>query len=209
MHRLRRKRGWVVNTRAPVWEPLFELAPDHIGDFMWMYEVELEDGTRLHAYKHYETRRSLHLDHGGRAFAFIWDEKRAAGEDSLYEEVDPLWLLDLVLAKPDERASLFRQYISAEFKRIRWARSATKHRISKRRIRHALEHCWVLLKEDPPPGQSSAKATRLVFLGDDPTGVVLEIIAVETDHENLMVIHAMELRPRYRNTYEEVRRCNK
>ena len=209
MHLLRRKRGWVVNTRVPIWEPLFELAPEHLSDFMWMHEVELEDGTRLHVYKHHETRRSLHLDHGGRAFVFIWDESRPVDEDSLYEEVDPLWLLDLVLAKPDERASLYRQYISAEFKRIRWARSATKHRISRRRIRHALEHCSVLLKEDPPPGRISATATRLVFLGEDPAGAVLEIIAVETDHENLMVIHAMELRSRYRNTYEEVRRCNK
>jgi len=148
-----------------------------------MHEVELEDGTRLHAYKHHETRRYLHLDHGSRAFVFIWDESRPVEEDSLYEEVDPLWLLDLALAKPDERASLFRQYVTAEFKRIRGARSATRHRISRKRIRHAL--------------------------GEDPVGVALEVIAVVTDHENLMVIHAMELRSRYRNTYEEVRRCNR
>jgi hypothetical protein len=209
MHLLRRKRGQVVDTRNPIWEPLYELAPEHIDDFMWMHEVELEDGTRLHVYKHYETRRSLHLDHGGRGFAFIWDEDRPADEDSLYEEVDPLWLLDLVLARPDERASLFRQYISAEFKRIRWARSATKHRISRKRIRHALEHCSVILKEEPPKCETNASATRLVFLGEDAIGTALEVIAVETAHENLMVIHAMELRPRYRNTYEEVRRCNK
>lgn len=209
MHPLRRKRGRVVNTRAPIWEPLFELAPEHLGDFMWMHEVELEDGTRLHAYKHHETRRYLHLDHGGRAFVFIWDESRPVEEDSLYEEVDPFWLLDLALAKPDERASLFRQYVTAEFKRIRWARSATRHRISRKRIRHALEHCSAVLEEDPPPGLSSAKATRFVFLGEDPVGVALEVIAVVTDHENLMVIHAMELRSRYRNTYEEVRRCNR
>lgn len=209
MHPLRRKRGRVVNTRAPIWEPLFELAPEHIGDFMWMCEVELEDATRIHCYKHYETRRSIHLDHGGRAFVFIWDETRPMDEDSLYEEVDPLWLLDLVLAKPDERANLFRQNISAEFKRIRWARSATKHRISKKRIRHALEHCLVILEEDPSAGHSSPRGTRLVFLGQDPAGALLEVIAVETAQENLMVIHAMNLRPRYRSTYEEVRRCNR
>lgn len=39
--------------------------------------------------------------------------------------------------------------------------------------------------------------------------MALEVIAVVTDHENLMVIHAMELRSRYQNTYEEVRRCNR
>ena len=210
MHRVRRKRGRTVNTRVPVWEPLFELAPEHIGEFMWMHEVELEDGARIHAYKHHETRRYLHLDHGGRAFVFIWDESRPAEEeDPLYEEVDPLWLLDLVLARPDERARLCRQCISAEFKRIRWARSATKHRVSKKRIRHVFENCLVILKEDPPVSHQSAQATRLVFLGPDPTGAVLEVIAVETAQENLMVIHAMDLRPRYRSAYEEVRRCNR
>jgi hypothetical protein len=174
-----------------------------------MHEVELEDGARLHAYKHHETRRYLHLDHGGRAFVFVWDESRPEDEDSFYEEVDPQRLLDLALAKPDERASLFRQNISAEFKRIRWARSATKHRISKKRIRHVLEHCRVILEEDPPVRHSTVPETRLVFLGEDPTGEVVEVIAIETSHANLMVIHAMRLCPRYRRTYEEVRRCNR
>lgn len=210
MHPLRRRRGQVVNTRAPIWEPLFELAPEHVGEFMWMHEVELADGNRLHAYKHFETRRYLHLDHGRRAFVFIWDESRDIDDDSEYEEVDPQGLLDLVLAGPDERASLFRQNLSAEFKRIRWARSATKHRISRRRIRHVLEHCLAILEEDPATGgQPRPRETRLVFLGEDPSGGALEVIAVETDQENLMVIHAMDLRSRYRSTYEEVRRCNR
>lgn len=37
----------------------------------------------------------------------------------------------------------------------------------------------------------------------------MEVIAVETDHANLLVIHAMRLRPRYRKAYEEVGECNK
>jgi hypothetical protein len=209
VHSLKPKRGRVVNYETPVWEPLFELTSEHIGEFMWMHEVELEDGTRLHAYKHYETRRYLHLDHGGRAFVFIWREDREEDEDSQYEEVDPQWLLELAVARPDERASLFRQNISAEFKRLRWARSATKHRISRRRIRHALEHCCAILEEDPPPRNPGAQAPRLVFLGEDSAGVALEVIAVRTNHASLMVIHAMNLRSRYRATYEEVRRCNR
>ena len=48
-----------------------------------------------------------------------------------------------------------------------------------------------------------------MFLGEDGSGEPLEVIAVETDRESLMVIHAMKLRPRYRSTYEEVRRCNR
>jgi hypothetical protein len=70
----------------PVWEPLIRLAPDHVPDFMWMYSVELVDGTRLQAYKHRLTRRYLYLDDGGRAFA-----RRASGggRGARYEEVGP------------------------------------------------------------------------------------------------------------------------
>jgi hypothetical protein len=209
MDRMRRKRGRVVNYESPVWEPLLMLAPDQAGDFMWMHEVELEDGVRLHAYKHYETRRYLHLDHGGRAFVFIWDESRAEDEDSQYEEVDPQWLLELVLARPEERANLFRQNVSVEFKRLRWARSATKHRISRKRIRHAMQHCLLVFEADPPADHPRARDDRLVFLGEDPAGIALEVIAVEANHASLLVIHAMELRPRYRRAYEEVRECSK
>jgi hypothetical protein len=109
----------------------------------------------------------------------------------------------------EERAKLFRQNLSAEFKRLRWARSATKHRISKQRILHVLEHCLAIRKEDPHPGNPRAKAPRLVFLGEDSAGVPLEVIAVRTNRANLMVIHAMNLRPRYRPLYEEVRRWDR
>ena len=37
---------------------------------MWMFEVELADETRLHAYKHVTTRRYLHVDATGRAFHY-------------------------------------------------------------------------------------------------------------------------------------------
>ena len=209
MHPPRPRKGKVLQHDAPIWGPLSELAPDQMGQFMWMHEVELEDGSRLHAYKHHRTLRYLHLDHGGRAFVFVWNEERVDGGLSEYEEVDPRWLLDLVLGRPEERATVFRQNISAEFKRIRWARSATKHRISKTRIRHALERCLAILEQEPPDGPRPGAEIRLVFLGDDAAGSPLEVIAVETDRESLMVIHAMELRSRYLSTYEEVRRCNR
>ena len=112
-------------------------------------------------------------------------------------------------AAADERAKVFRQNVAAEFQRLRWTRSATKHRISKIRIRHVLENCLLILKEAPPSANSSSKADRLVFLGEDRRGTALEVIAVETDHGNLLVIHAMEQRPRYRGTYQEVRRCKR
>jgi hypothetical protein len=203
MHPRRPRRGRTVNYDAPSWEPLIALAPEHVEDFMWMHEVELEDGNRLHAYKHWETRRYLHLDHGGRAFVYIWDEREL--DDARYEEVDPQWLLDLVLASPDRRASLFRQNVTAEFQRLRWARAATKHRISRKRARHVIEHSSMLFEEDPPPGHSSIDK-RLVFLGEDAAGIPLEVIAVEGGNGGLVVIHAMKLRSRYRTQYEEVRR---
>lgn len=46
------------------WPPLLELVPDYVPDFMWMYEVELEDGTVLQAYKHRWTRRYLYIEDG-------------------------------------------------------------------------------------------------------------------------------------------------
>jgi|SRR4051794_23543879 hypothetical protein len=206
MPSLRPRKGRVLQYEHPVWEPLIELVSERVGEFMWMHEVELEDGTRLHAYKHWETRRYLHLDHGGRAFVFIWDESRDVDEFSKYEEVDPHWLLEIALAKPEDRASFFRQDVAPRFKRLRWARSATRHRISRKRIRFVIEHSFLILGEDPPPDRPRATAQRLVFLGEDPQQVPLEVMAVEDEHGNLRVIHAMELRPRYRGAYEEVRR---
>lgn len=38
------------------------------GWFDWTYELGMEDGTRVHAYKHQTTRRSLHLAFPLRAF---------------------------------------------------------------------------------------------------------------------------------------------
>jgi len=206
---MRPRKGRVVNYEHPVWEPLIRFVPEHMGDFMWMHEVELEDGTRLHAYKHWDTRRYLHLDHGSRAFVFVWDESRDVEEPSEYEEVEPQWLLEVVLAQPEDRANVFRQDVSPEFKRLRWARSATRHRISRRRIRFAIEHSFLVLEEDPPSERPGATAQRLVFLGEDPCQVPLEVMAIEIENGNLRVIHAMELRPRYRDAYEEVRRWDR
>jgi hypothetical protein len=84
----------------PEWGPLLELAPSHIDDFMWMFEIELESGLRLHAYKHIETRKCLHLDKEGRAFVYIWPKDEAirkVDEWGSYREVDPRRILREVL----------------------------------------------------------------------------------------------------------------
>lgn len=78
----RRKKprdGSIVNYEQPVWEPLLELARIYVDEFMWMCEVELDNGTRLQAYKHYWTRRYLHLDGEGHAWFYR--------EDGRYEQL--------------------------------------------------------------------------------------------------------------------------
>jgi hypothetical protein len=48
-----------------------------------------------------------------------------------------------------------------------------------------------------------------VFLGDDMEGIALEVMAIELEDEGLLVIHAMALRDRYREQYEEARKWRK
>jgi hypothetical protein len=86
---------------------------------------------------------------------------------------------------------------------LKWARSATKHRISRERSHHVIEHCGLRFKQRPPASAPAGASSRLVFLGDDADGIALEVMAVELDDENLLVIHAMPLRDRYRKQYEE------
>jgi hypothetical protein len=91
-------------------------------------------------------------------------------------------------------------------KRVRFARSATKHRISKERIRHVISHCGLAFEEPASSQTSEALDERLVILGDDADGRELEVMAVEGSKGELVVIHAMELREKYRAQYEEAKR---
>jgi hypothetical protein len=205
MHAMRAIQGRMTrNYERPDWGPLVELALEHVEDFMWMYEVELENGVVLHAYKHWETRRYLHLDPAGRAYVYIWDENLAADDDGRYEEVDSEWLLRLVL-EPGRGATFVRRDVLSEYDRIRWARSASRHRVARRRIRFVLAGCRLRFHE-PPPAASAGSSRRLVFVGDDEGGTALEVMAVESERGSLTVIHAMELRDRYRLDYEEAKR---
>ena len=91
-------------------------------------------------------------------------------------------------------------------KRVRFARSATKHRVSKERIRHVIAHCGLAFEESAPTSDAEVLDARLVCLGDDPDGQAIEVIAVEGSKEELIVIHAMTLRKKYRDRYEEAKR---
>jgi len=91
-------------------------------------------------------------------------------------------------------------------KRVRFARAATKHRVSKERIRHVIAHCGLAFEEPAPTSDTDVLDARLVCLGDDTDGRAIEVIAVEGSKEELIVIHAMALRKKYRDQYEEAKR---
>jgi hypothetical protein len=88
----RKRRGKITRHDKPHWDPLLKLLAEYlVADFMWMYEISLKDGTRLHAYKNRETKRYLHLSEDGRAFEYC-------GED-YYREIEiSLHMMEMVLA---------------------------------------------------------------------------------------------------------------
>ena len=66
--------GTLAQYERPDWDPLIDFVGlEVVGCFMWMDELELEDGLRVHAYKSIATRRYLHLGIDGRAFAYRAD----------------------------------------------------------------------------------------------------------------------------------------
>ncbi len=192
-------RGRILRVDAPEWEPLLNLAPDHVVDFMWMGTVQLTDGTRIQAYKHCWTRGYLHLSEDGRAFVFV--------PKTRYEEVNPPWLLMRVLGTeldPGLRYSV-RQNVWPEEARITFARSATRHRISRERSLYVIEHCGIQFVDRYWNRTTSDIDRKVYFLGDDLEEVGLEVVAVESAEEDFKVIHGMELRKRFHALYEEAR----
>ena len=71
MPRRRTLSGRSIRVERPEWQPLIDLIGLELVDwFMWMFALELSDGSRVHAYKHRATRRYFHLAEDGRAFAY-------------------------------------------------------------------------------------------------------------------------------------------
>jgi hypothetical protein len=79
---------------------------------------------------------------------------------------------------------------------IRWARSATRHRISRDRSGYVVRTTGLIFRE-PAPGGPPLSDDRLVFLGPDEDGEILEVMAIEMDTGGLLIIHAMPIRDRY------------
>jgi hypothetical protein len=87
--------GIMLDGDEPRWQPLLAaVGGHHAAWFMWMYEIELADETRVHAYKHVSTRRYMHLGEDGRAFEYVGDHR--------YREIDPDDAADIALPLPSE-----------------------------------------------------------------------------------------------------------
>lgn len=59
-----------------------------------------------------------------------------------------------------------------------------------------VETTSVIFAENAPEG-SALSDHRLVFLGPDADGELLEVMAIQTDDGGLLVIHAQPIRVRY------------
>jgi hypothetical protein len=71
---------------------------------------------------------------------------------------------------------------------VRFTVSAAKHGATEEAIVHVVDHAAVGIR---------LSAERILFLGPDPSGQVLEVIAAEVD-DGLLVFHAMPISAKYR-----------
>lgn len=94
---------------------------------------------------------------------------------------------------------------AVDFNGIEWARAATKHRISRARSAYVIQRAGCYWEQEAPLGHPQADA-RLLFFGDDASGISLKVICVEREDGRLVVIHAMPVRSRYWEYYEEAGR---
>jgi len=107
----------MIQGDRPDWRPLHELVGDRVtGDFMWMYEVELSDGSSLQAYKHIDTRRYIHLDAESAAFAY-----ESPGR---YREVPAADVLAEVFAELPRLAGVTAEQVEASLQAVNRLRGA-------------------------------------------------------------------------------------
>ena len=81
---------------------------------------------------------------------------------------------------------------------IRFNRSASRHGIARDRAIHVVRNCpHPLYSSDP------GEEDLVIFLGLDPNGVALEVMAIELE-DALLVIHAMKPRAKYWDAFIRV-----
>jgi hypothetical protein len=79
-------------------------------------------------------------------------------------------------------------------------RSARKHGIDDSAIRHALDHAIAVIDLDP-----DADPPKVLTIGPDKAGNLLEIIWLELADDVNLVIHAMPLRPTFYDLLPQTR----
>lgn len=99
------------------------------------------------------------------------------------------------------------QRISQHDNIVRSRQAGRRHRIGERRVRHVIEQPLVSYLVPAPTDEQDE---RTLYLGDDQTGQALEVLTVPLESGGLLVVHAMDLREKYRPEYEAAkaeRRC--
>lgn len=78
-------------------------------------------------------------------------------------------------------------------------RTARKHGVADADVHHAVEHAMYAgdLEGEPP--------LRVLYLGSDRSGNLLEVVVIERDDGSALAIHAMRMRRRYRELLRQVK----
>ena len=84
--------------------------------------------------------------------------------------------------------------------RVTFTQSARRHKVGRQRVIQVLKSPLVIVRIH----EDSAPHARVLVLGDDASGRALEVVAIE-ESDGLVVIHAMDLRSKFRMLYEEGR----
>jgi uncharacterized DUF497 family protein len=84
---------------------------------------------------------------------------------------------------------------------VEFTQSARRHKIGRERVRQVLADPVVVVRIEEPHDPR----VRMLYLGDDESGRALEVVAVD-EGDRLVVIHAMDLREKFRMLYEEGKR---
>lgn len=71
-------------------------------------------------------------------------------------------------------------------------RSARRHGVAEEDIRHAAEFALVVVDLEP-----DAEPPKVLFVGPDVAGALIEVVVLEFAADRLLAIHAMALRPKY------------
>lgn len=80
-------------------------------------------------------------------------------------------------------------------------RTARKHRVRDEDVRHAVAHA-VYSGEVDDDGEEEGPL-RVLYLGPDRAGNLLEVVVIELDDGSQLAIHAMKMQARYRELLPE------